>query len=50
MSPDQLIGLVGSLGFPIIAYLLLYFRLEKVIQSNTDIVRELLVELKSRGP
>ena len=38
MAEMDLIQAVGSLGFPIVAFLLVYFRSDKTIQNNTDAI------------
>ena len=41
-------GLIGTMGFPIVAYLLLYFRLEKILVKHTEVLNELCILLRSR--
>jgi hypothetical protein len=38
---DDLTGLIGQYGFPIVAYLLLFLRLEKKVDKLTDAIVQL---------
>lgn len=55
MTPE-LTSLIGSLGFPIVAYLLLFFKLEKTmgmiqeaVNNNTLAIRELMIDKRGKG-
>lgn len=45
---DNLISLIGTLGFPIVMVLWFMIRTEKIIKHNTDAFNRLAVVLSSR--
>ena len=42
----ELIGLIQSVGFPIVAFLLMYHLVKDTIKDNTKAIRELTIYLK----
>lgn len=45
---DEIITAISSVGFPIVAYLLLQFKLGKSIDKNTEATNELIFFLKDK--
>jgi len=43
METNVLVNLVGSLGFPIVAFLLVYVDLKKLIIKNTEAINNLVL-------
>jgi len=44
----ELISFIGTVGFPIVAFLLLFFKMDKTINGNTEAIRSLIEEIKKR--
>jgi len=42
----EITALIGTLGFPIVAYLMIYLDLRKVILKQSEILNEILILLK----
>ena len=49
MTIENLQTLIGSLGFPIVAYLLNVFTIQKALNNNTAAINELKEEMSKNG-
>jgi len=47
MMEEILMG-ISQVGFPIVAFLLMYYQSTRTIKENTTVLRELVVEMKRR--
>jgi len=43
---NEIISLIGSLGFPIVVCLWFMFRTEKIIKANTEVLNKILTKIK----
>jgi len=43
-----LVEMIGSVGFPIVAFLLMYWQARTTIRENTHAINELVLELRRR--
>lgn len=42
----ELISFIGTVGFPIVAFLLMFFKMDKTINANTEAILSLKEEIK----
>ena len=45
---DQILTAISTVGFPIVAFLLMYWQSTKTIKENTKAITELVMHLKTR--
>lgn len=45
MEMEAITALIGTMGFPIVAYLLMFFKLEKTVDKLENTLQTLIVEL-----
>lgn len=45
----EIITAISTVGFPIVAFLLIYLDLRKLIIKNTEVTTQLLTIIKERG-
>jgi len=48
MVEMDIMRMIGDVGFPIVAFLLMWYQSTRTIKENTAILRELVVEIKRR--
>jgi len=41
-------NLISTVGFPIVAFLLMYYQANTTIKQNTEALRELVTEIKKK--
>jgi hypothetical protein len=47
MEIEALLSAIGSFGFPIVAYLLIYFDLRKIIEKQTASLEKVLLRFEN---
>lgn len=45
MEYEVLTTMIGTMGFPIVAYLLMFFKLEKTVDKLENTLQQLIIEL-----
>lgn len=45
---NEVVEMIQVVGFPIVAFLMMYVMANKTIQKNTQAISELVIELRSR--
>lgn len=45
---EQIVDAICKVGFPIVAFLLMFWQSSRTIKDNTTVLRELVVEIKRR--
>lgn len=48
MIEETIMKAISTVGFPIVAFLLMYYQSTKTIRENTKVLSELVIELKRR--
>lgn len=46
---EEALSAISQVGFPIVAFLLMYYQSTKVIRENTKAIRDLQADLKRRN-
>ena len=48
MIEEGILSSIADVGFPIVAFLLMWYQSTKTIKENTKVLRELVLELQRR--